>query len=213
MKTRRNTLALFDRWSDSYDSEFLQRFTYRPLHDAVLSELAETNPATVLDLGCGTGQLLTRLTEGFPDADVTGLDYSPAMLSKAAERATSSLLQGDAGALPFAPASFDVITCTESFHWYANQQSTLHQLAQLLRPDGVLVVGSIAAFGSIDRVGVERLSRRLDHPIKALTGDELSDLMTNAGLDVITQRRVPRPSIMIPLPLLTVAQKPSPQTD
>ncbi len=83
MKTRRNTLALFDRWSDSYDSEFLQRFTYRPLHDAVLSELAETNPATVLDLGCGTGQLLTRLTEGFPDADVTGLDYSPAMLSKA----------------------------------------------------------------------------------------------------------------------------------
>lgn len=208
MTSRRNTLALFDRWSESYDRELLQRFTYRPLHDAVLAELRNLEPRSILDLGCGTGQLVSRLTKEFPEANVTGLDYSSAMLAKATDRVDAALLQGDAGALPFAAGSYDVVTCTESFHWYADQQSTLDQVARLLRPGGVVIIGSIAAFGSIDRRGVERLSRRLDQPIKALTGNQLRRLLGKAGLDITRQRRVPRPSLLIPLPLLTVAEKP-----
>lgn len=200
---------MFDRWSDSYDRELLQRLTYRPLHDAVLSELKDHRLTSVLDLGCGTGQLLTRLARSLPDSNVVGLDYSQAMLAKADVRTDSALVRGDAGALPFGPGSFDLITCTESFHWYVDQRSTVQQLERLLRPGGKLIIGSIAAFGSLDRAGVERMSRRLDQPIRALTGAELRSLLSGVGLEVRRQRRVPRPSILIPLPLLTVAQKPA----
>ncbi len=209
MTSRRNTLALFDRWSDTYDAQLLQRFTYRPLHNAVLEEVRGHQPESILDLGCGTGQLLVRLAEEFPDAHTTGLDYSASMLTRARNRAPSSLVHADAEYLPFAPESFDLVTCTESFHWYLDQASTLGQVARLLRPGGMAVIGSIAAFGRLDRAGVERLSHRLDQPIKALTGSELRSLVARAGLDVQRQRRVPRPSVLIPLPLLTIASKPA----
>jgi trans-aconitate methyltransferase len=55
------TAALFDRWSANYDRLGLQLFTYRPIHDAVLAQTDGIEPSTVVDLGCGTGQLTRRL--------------------------------------------------------------------------------------------------------------------------------------------------------
>ncbi len=78
--------ALFDRWSATYDRTGLQLFTYRPIHDAVLAQLDGLEPSTVVDLGCGTGQLTQRLMRRFPDADIVGVDVSDGMLTEAAGR-------------------------------------------------------------------------------------------------------------------------------
>ena len=82
----RSTASLFDRWSVSYDRPGLQLFTYRPIHDVVLARVSELEPSTVVDLGCGTGQLTQRLIRRFPDATIVGIDLSDGMLSEAAGR-------------------------------------------------------------------------------------------------------------------------------
>ncbi|AWD24096.1 methyltransferase domain-containing protein [Micrococcus luteus] len=58
----------------------------RPFHDLVGRVRAEA-PRVVVDLGCGPGTLTRTLAERWPDAEVIGLDDSPAMLERAREQA------------------------------------------------------------------------------------------------------------------------------
>ena len=68
----------------------------------------------VLDIGCGTGDMLLLIAEESPDAELVGLDFSPNMLEQAQVRCADmkqiSLVQGDAQALPFDDESFDGVS-------------------------------------------------------------------------------------------------------
>ncbi len=198
---------LFDRWSAVYDRPRFQEATYRPVHDAVLACLGGAQPEVIVDLGCGTGQLTRRLSERFPGAEVIGVDYSAGMLAEANVRLGSAarLVRADAKDLPFRSATADVVVCTESFHWYSDQQRALAALAAILRPGGQLVIASIAAVTGIGESVVRTLSTAGGQPVRALTPRRLRGLLIGAGFDVVHQRRVPRIGL-IPWPGLTVAR-------
>jgi ubiquinone/menaquinone biosynthesis C-methylase UbiE len=206
--------AFFDQWSNTYDSKQLQALTYRPIHDAMLRRLRGSTLAVILDLGCGTGQFLGPLETKFPDATVIGVDLSEGMLAKAADRlagggsgaACSALVRSDAQFLPFATDSIDVITCSESFHWYPDQRATLTELARVLRPDGQLLLASIAATTDLGDATMRRFSRAAGQPFRALTPRRLAGLLEAAGFEITEQRRVPRLGL-IPWPALTVARR------
>ena len=199
--------GLFDRWSAVYDRPRFQNTTYRPVHDAVLARLTGTQPEVVLDLGCGTGQLTQRLTEQFPDAEVVGIDYSVGMLDEASDRVgiRADLVRADTQYLPLRSASADVVVCTESFHWYEDQRRALAEIAAVLRPGGQLVIASIAAVTDVGESAVRRLSAAGGQPVRALTPRRLRDLVTEAGFEVVHQRRVTRFGF-VPWPVLTDAR-------
>lgn len=204
---RRTRSGLFDRWSAVYDRPGFQAATYRPVHDAVIARLANLQPTMVLDLGCGTGQLTRRLVERFPSALVVGVDYSAGMLTEATDRVGdgASLLQADAHVLPLRPASVDVIVCTESFHWYRNQQQVVAGLAEILRPSGQLLIASIASVTDAGDSAVRQLSSAAGQPVRALTPRRLAELLSSAGFEVMYQRRIPRLGL-VPWPALTQAR-------
>lgn len=93
----------------------------------------------VLELGCGTGRLLTRV-----DAPVrVGIDISRAML----ERAPRDLqrIVGDAHALPFAAHSFDVVLAGKGVFRYLDERAAFLECARVLRPGGRLALHQYAA--------------------------------------------------------------------
>ncbi len=202
--------SFFDRWSLSYDRERLQQSTYTPIHDEVLRRLAETGPGRILDLGCGTGHLTKRMIDAFPASGVVGVDLSPGMLTKATDRLSADrtggavLVRSDAQRLPFAPGSFDVITCTESFHWYTDQVATMETLRDLLVPGGRLLLASIATVTGIGEDILRFVSQLGGTPIRALTGDHMRAIAEKAGLAVVDQRRIRRPGFLPP-PIFTEA--------
>jgi malonyl-CoA O-methyltransferase len=197
---------LFDRWSDSYDRPGLQLLTYRPLHDAVLGRLRHLHPSLVLDLGCGTGQLTGRLIRRFPNADVLGVDFSDGMLVEAGSRIDAALVRADAHHLPLAPGTVDLVVCTESFHWYRDQQFVLGGLARLLRPGGRLLIGSIATVTDLgDRI-TRAVSSATGTEIRALPPRALAHLLTDVGFEVTHQRRIPRVGLAA-WPVLTEARR------
>ncbi len=130
---------LFDRWASTYDWIFPSVF-YQAIHKRLLEHVNLPNRANVLDLGCGTGRLLDRLADRFPDLRGTGLDFSPEMLRQARQRNRHHprliYVQGNAEALPFADSQFDAVFNTLSFLHYPKPEQVFSEVSRVLNPGG-----------------------------------------------------------------------------
>lgn len=140
--------AEFTRWSESYDRSILQWLLFGPSHRAILARIQDAfgaQPINVLDVGCGTGVFAAHIRNAFPNARVWGIDLVAGMLTKGAARWRANAdrvlpVQADSERLPFAEASFDVVTCANSFHHYPNQQQAVCEMRRVLRPGGRLIL-------------------------------------------------------------------------
>ena len=200
----------FDAWSLVYDLPWVQRSTYRPIHDAVVEALGRPRRARILDLGCGTGQLPARLADELPDARIAGCDFSAGMLRRAAARCPGAqFVQGDAGQLPFADGVFDAIVSTEAFHWFPDPARALAECLRILRPGGHLLL----AVTQTPAVPVSELihlgSRLLGEPFYWPSRRQAREWIETAGFRVERQRRVSRFGGMLLPPVLTDAVRPA----
>jgi SAM-dependent methyltransferase len=98
-------------------------------------------PLRVLDLGCGNGYALEVLASAYPQHRYTGLDFSADMLALARRRALRGCQwrQGDARALPFPPASFDLVyteRCLINILDRRGQERALGDIHRVLAPGG-----------------------------------------------------------------------------
>ncbi|WP_418286587.1 class I SAM-dependent methyltransferase [Halorubrum sp. DTA46] len=90
----------------------------------------------LLDVGGGSGRAAAALT----GPDITVVDASVGMLSRARGVRGLSGVAGDAGRLPFRDASVDAITIVDAFHHLPDHAAALREAARVLAPGGVLVV-------------------------------------------------------------------------
>ena len=196
----------FDAWARIYDAPLVQRLTYRPVHDAVVRELVPRRPRRVVDVGCGTGLLTTRLRAALPDARVTGVDFSGGMLAQAAARAPGAAwVRGDALRLPIGSERIDAIVSTEAFHWFPDQTAALAEMRRVLVPGGVVLVALVNVPNDVVAAATGLASRVLGQPLAWPTRARMRALFAGAGLTVVAQRwifRVPA-GLLLP-PVLTI---------
>jgi len=170
----------FDRWAQDYDQDPLQQRFFGPVHAQTLALVARlgVRPRRVLDIGCGTGALLRLASHQFPGAALAGVDAAPGMIS-AARRAgvPAALARASAEALPFADASFGLVTSTVSFHHWADQRAGLAEVGRVLAPDGVFVLADLHAVGYLR--AFYALARRRD---RMHTRGELAQMLTAARM-------------------------------
>jgi ubiquinone/menaquinone biosynthesis C-methylase UbiE len=78
---------------------------------AIIAALdAVDTPTRALDVGTGTGAVARLLSERWPSAEVTGVDVSPGMIAEARRLGPERYDVGDASALPYDDAAFDLVT-------------------------------------------------------------------------------------------------------
>jgi ubiquinone/menaquinone biosynthesis C-methylase UbiE len=200
----------FDVWSRFYDAPLVQRLTYRPEHDAVLRGLRRAPPASVLDIGCGTGLLAARVREEFPAAKVVGCDFSRGMLAQAAEHGrVQALVQGSALTLPFGAGAFEAVVSTEAFHWFPDQDAALREFFRVLVPKGRLLVSLVnPPFEAMSRIG-RRVSSLVGEPATWPTRRRMRQRVEDAGFSVESQSLILRVPATLLLPsILTLASRP-----
>lgn len=102
--------------------------------ELALEALRRTPTRRVLDLGCGYGEMLSMLPPGL---ELVGAEINPLALAEARRRNPGALIvQADAAALPFAPASFDLVICSEVLEHVDDPQALAEALHRIIRPGG-----------------------------------------------------------------------------
>jgi len=104
----------------------------------VVRLLAAKPEHKVLDVGCGAGNVLERLSGG----TLQGLDLSKRMVEHAQKRlgAKAKIELGDAENLPFTSTSFDRVLCSSVLSHVLHPDRVLEECFRVLKPGGRLVV-------------------------------------------------------------------------
>lgn len=106
----------FDQQAKGYYSSFFGQHS-KSLYERVEQRVNSAQPDSILDIGCGTGEVLSRLLGKNPRMKAFGLDLSTEMLklakAKLGERV--ELKQGDSEKLPWGRENFDMVICTNFF--------------------------------------------------------------------------------------------------
>ncbi|GAA1023367.1 putative trans-aconitate methyltransferase [Acrocarpospora pleiomorpha] len=143
----------------------------RPFFELV-SRIGAEHPRQVVDLGCGTGELTVHLAQRWPDADLSGVDSSPEMLSKAPPGARFEVLDARA----WKPAEpVDVIVSNALLQWIPEHRELITRwMAEDLAPGGWLAFQVPGNFDFPSHVLIRDLCQ------SAAWRDELGDLVRHA---------------------------------
>jgi len=180
---------------------FLQKTllaTLSTIDVASLQQRASTRerPLRILDAACGTGLLLEQFTHLLPHAELYGIDESQAMLAQATQLlrdrphvhlVQASLGGGETAGLPFALATFDLITCTNTWHYLKDPAATLAGLGRLLVSRGQVVIEDYVLRGfPFPRKAFERVITYYDpQHIRLYTLSEAQTLCRDVGFQVV----------------------------
>src|SRR5690242_14219598 len=98
-------------------------------------------PERVLDVGSGPGRGSQALRARFPNTNVVALDLALPMLQAAASHASPGFARvgGDAQALPFADATFDLLHSNLCLQWCDDPGLAIAEFARVLKPGGLLL--------------------------------------------------------------------------
>src|SRR5262245_9968420 len=155
---------------------------------ALLDQAAIQAGHRVLDIGCGTGALVTMIKRLHPDVDVVGLDPDPKALTRARRKAEQTSLpirldQGFSDELPYPDASFDRVFSSFMLHHLqaGEKEKTLREVRRVLKPGGSLHLLDFGGPESGQNGFLARLFHS-SHSLKDNSDSRIIALMSRAGL-------------------------------
>lgn len=106
----------------------------------LLARVPLESPATVVELGCGAGQLTRLMAERWPQASVLGVDSSASMLQKAADTPSNVRWQQQDVGTWRSDAPVELLYSNATLHWLPDHAALFPRLLAQVAPGGVLAV-------------------------------------------------------------------------
>lgn len=142
------SLREFDQAAEKFDDNDPSVYNMcRKDYPDVFEEAIREPFTDLLDAGCGTGAMLGLFKKDCPEKRYAGIDFSEKMIETAKKKQLEDVqfFVGDCEALPFDKDSFDVVTCSMSFHHYPEPEKFFMSLQRVLRSGGRLILRDMAS--------------------------------------------------------------------
>lgn len=193
---------------ENYD-QYLGPVLFEPYAEDLVARVRDSQPATVLEIACGTGIVTRRLRDGLNEsAKIVATDLNQAMMDYAAQKFRPEekveWKQVDATELSFADQSFDAVVCQFGLMFFPDKEKAAREVLRVLKPGGVFffnVWDSIelndlaqSAYLVIMKFFPEDPPDFYDVPFSFHDADAIRSLLSAAGFRDVTVTAVPRPA-------------------
>ena len=146
--------ALSKKHFDGQAAEYDGRDTYYYSQNGKIScrdiagQIKDISYTSLLDVGCGTGFLFEVLVRQRP-AKYCGADLSDEMIRVAKEKHIdgAEFIVSSADKLPYPDESFDIVTCSQSFHHYPYPEKAMQEAWRVLKKDGLYILSDTGIGG------------------------------------------------------------------
>lgn len=141
------SVNIWDFWANKYERLWVQKYSLSPTRREIIKEIKKRIKHGVsyhiLDMGCGTGQLIREMKEVFKENSIcyTGVDISAKMIAVARSQDVQGTYIHCSIQDFLAPdETYDIIVCSHSFPYYPNKESVLDKFRHLLKEEGTLLL-------------------------------------------------------------------------
>lgn len=141
---------LYDVYATRYDDikQVLPEYDDMLLAHPIMNEITPKTDPLVLDVATGTGRLPAALCRlPYFEGQIIACDPSRKMLAQAVDKLADEqervhFLRCPAEKLPFADATFDVVTCLEALEFTTKPEVALKECIRVLKPGGLLLISN-----------------------------------------------------------------------
>lgn len=142
--------------------------------------------ASVVDVGCGYGHSMAKLSQRFSPDKLIGLDIDEEMIAATAlnnhrKGINADLIHCSSDNIPLAENSIDLVFCHQTFHHIIEQEKAIREFYRILKPGGIFL------FAESTKRYIHSFIIKLlfKHPMKVQkTAEEYIDLIKDAGFSV-----------------------------
>lgn len=134
----------------------------------------------VLDCGCGAGAFLLELKNLFGVVDVTGVDYSAALLKHANLHLDGKFYCGSVANMQFLKSNaYDVVVSFSVFHYLEGEamaMATVKEFVRVAKPGAKIYIGDV---NDLDKADIYHAMRKETHEKKSNTAKHTTDVVTD----------------------------------
>jgi ubiquinone/menaquinone biosynthesis C-methylase UbiE len=141
-----------EHYTHGHHESVLRSHTWRTIANSAAYLEAHLSPGlALLDVGCGPGTITVEFADRLAPARVVGLDASAEVIAKASTdfaRPNLAFVTGDAYALPFEDASFDIVHTHQTLHHVADPVAVLREMRRVAKPGGIVAAREVDYAGT-----------------------------------------------------------------
>ncbi len=180
---------VWEKLAHKYNTLWVQKYslgpTRREVKKLVLPYLAEHPACRILEIGCGTGQLIKEISENYPDVNYLGIDVAKNMVEIA--KSSNSGKNMEFLVCPveeFATGEqYDLILCTHAFPYFPDKAAVVQKMADLCKPQGQIILVSSSTNTPKDFL-INLFLKATTSEAKYLSIKKMKALFTDAKLTV-----------------------------
>lgn len=183
--------SAFNVQANTYDVDKTGKHA-RGQYKYVLNELQQLDFQKILDVGCGTGEILKSIKERYSFVQLYGLDISEEMLKQANDKlkGTATLILGDAENITLETNSFDLLLCTDSFHHYPNPQQAISEFYRVLKHGKFLLIADYWKPFPIRQIMNLFISYSNEGDVKIYSKKEIIEFLMQGGFQEIIYKKI-----------------------
>ena len=180
---------VWEKLAHKYNNLWVQKYslgpTRREVKKIVLPLLEKNNELKILDIGCGTGQLIKEISDQHKNVNYLGIDVAENMIDVAKKNNKGKNVKFKTSSIESFESNdkYDIIICTHAFPYFPNKQDMIRKMAGLCNKKGqVIIVNS--STNSLKDLIINFFLKATTSKAKYLSIDEMKKLFKSAKLKV-----------------------------